>query len=58
MPKSNSQQKSTPDAGTRHQQVGAKRRGADCIAQGKDWPEGPESSRRELFLNCGIARKN
>ena len=36
MPKSNSQQKSTPDARTRHQQVGAERRGAGGIAQGKD----------------------
>ena len=49
MPKSNSQQKSTPDARTRHQQVGVKRRGAGGIAWGKDQPEGPESSRRELF---------
>ena len=24
----------------------------------KDRPEGPESSRREIFLNCGRARKN
>ena len=32
MPKSNSQQKSTPDARTRHQQVGVKRRGVDGIA--------------------------
>ena len=32
MPKSNSQQKSTPDARTRHQQVGAERRGAGGIA--------------------------
>ena len=31
-PKSNSQQKSTPDARTRHQQVGAKRRGPGGIA--------------------------
>ena len=31
VPKSNSQQKSTPDARTRHQQAGAKRRGADGI---------------------------
>ena len=32
MPKSNSQQKSTPDAHTRQQQVGAERRGAGGIA--------------------------
>ena len=31
MPKSNSQQKSTPDARTRRQQVGAERRGAGGI---------------------------
>ena len=32
MPKSNSQQKSTPEAHTRHQQIGAERRGASGIA--------------------------
>ena len=32
MPKSNSQQKSTPDTRIRHQQVGAERRGAGGIA--------------------------
>ena len=32
MPKSNSRQKSTPDASIRHQQVGAERRGAGGIA--------------------------
>ena len=32
MPKSNSQQKSTPDAHIHHQQVGAERRGAGGIA--------------------------
>ena len=37
MPKINSQQKSTPDARLRHQQVGAERRGAGGIAQGKAW---------------------
>ena len=36
MPKRNSQQKSTPDARTRHQQVGAERRGAGGIAHGMD----------------------
>ena len=36
MPKSNSQQKSTPDARTRHQQVMEKRRGVGGIAYGKD----------------------
>ena len=36
MPKSNSQQKSTPDAHIHHQQVGAEQRGASRIAQGKD----------------------
>ena len=50
MPKSNSQQKNTPDAHTRRQQVGAERRGAGGIAKGKDRPEGPESSRREAFF--------
>ena len=37
MPKSNSQQKSTLDTRIWHQQVGAERRGAGDIAQGKDW---------------------
>ena len=32
MPKSNSQQKSTPDTRIRYQQVGAERRGAGGIA--------------------------
>ena len=32
VPKSNSQQKSTPDARIGHQQVGAERRGAGSIA--------------------------
>ena len=50
MPKSNSQQKNTPDARTRRQQVGAERRGAGGIAEGGDRPEGPESSRREAFF--------
>ena len=36
MPKSNSQQKSTPDARIRHQQVGAEPRRASGIAEGKD----------------------
>ena len=36
MPKSNSQQKSPPDARIRHQEVGAERRGAGGIAQGED----------------------
>ena len=48
MPKGNSQQKSTPDARIRHQQVEAERRGAGGIAWGKDRPEGPEGSWREL----------
>ena len=50
MPKSNSQRKSTPDARTRRQQEGAERRGAGGIPEGKDRPEGPESSRREAFV--------
>ena len=32
MPKSNSQQKSTPDARTHHQQAGVEQRGAGSIA--------------------------
>ena len=41
MPKSNSQQKSTPYACIRHQQVGAEQRGAGGIALGKDWAQLP-----------------
>ena len=36
MPKSNSQQKSTPDTRILHQQVGVKQRGVGGIAYGKD----------------------
>ena len=36
MPKSNSQQKSTPDTHIRHQEVGAERREAGGIVEGKD----------------------
>ena len=50
MPEGNSQQRGAPDARTRRQQEGAERRGAGGIAWGKDWPEGPESSRREAFF--------
>ena len=61
MPKSNSQQKSTPDTRIHHQQVGAEQRGAGGIAEGKDQPERPEGNQRELMrdsnLNCGIARE-
>ena len=48
MPKSNSQQESTPDTRIHHQQVGTERRGAGGIAQGKDRPECPEGNWREL----------
>ena len=41
MPKSNSQQKSTPDARICHQQVGAEQRGAGGIASGKDQAQMP-----------------
>ena len=37
MPKGNSQQKSTPDARTHYQQVGAEQRGVGDIAWGKSW---------------------
>ena len=39
MPKSNSQQKSTPDAGTRHQQVGAEQRGAGALLRVRTGPK-------------------
>ena len=48
MPKSNSQQKSTPDTPPYHQQVGAEQRGAGGVAWGEDRPECPEGNRREL----------
>ena len=61
MPKSNSPQKSTPYTRIHHQQVGAERKGAGGIAEGKDRAECPEGNRRELMrdsnLNCGIARE-
>ena len=61
MPKSNSQQESTPDARIRHQKAGAERRGAGSIAQGKEWAEGPEGNLRELLwdtnLNCRTAKE-
>ena len=61
MPTSNSQKKSAPDTHIHHQQVGAEQRGVDSIAQGKDWPKGPERNQREILwdsnLNCGIARE-
>ena len=49
MPKSNSQQESTPDARIRHQQVGTEQRGAGSIAEGKDRAKGPKGNRRELL---------
>ena len=50
MPKSNSQQKSTPDAHIRHQEVGAEQRGEECAAllRVRTGPECPEGNRREL----------
>ena len=60
MSKSNSQEKSTPDACISHQQMGAKRRGAGTLLRVRTGTEGPESNWRELSwdsnLNCGIAR--
>ena len=60
MPKSNSQQKSTPDTRIRHQQVGAERRGA-ALLRVRTGPESPEGNRRELLwvtnLNCGTAKE-
>ena len=63
MPKSNSQQKSTPDARTRHQQVGAKRRGAGGIAPGESAPKplaawtaeaGEDSTRRRNRIRAFV----
>ena len=51
MPNSNSQQKSSPDIGIRHQQAGVEQGGLVCI----------EGNLRELKWdsnpNCGIARE-
>ena len=61
MPKSNSQQKSTPDAHIHHQQVG--RNGEEWVAllRVRTGPECPEGNWRELMwdgnLNCGTARE-
>ena len=49
MPKSNSQRKSTPDAGIRHQQVGAEQRGAVALLRVRTRPKCPEGNRRELL---------
>ena len=46
MPKSNSQQESTPDAHIRPHLLGERSGG---IAQGKDRANGPEGNRRELL---------
>ena len=48
MPKSNSQQKSTPDARIHHQQVGEERRGAGALLRVRTGPECPEGNQREL----------
>ena len=58
MPKSNSQQKSTPDACIHHQQVGAEWRGAGGIASGPVSTDGTWGElTRDSNLNCGIARE-
>ena len=58
MPKSNPQQKSTPDACICHQQVGAERREVGSIAQGKDRAQMPwgQSEGANSNLICGTAR--
>ena len=48
MPKGNSQQKSTPDTGIHHQQVGPERRGAAALLRIRTRPECPEGNLREL----------
>ena len=61
MPKSNSQQKSTPDDHTRHRQVGAKRRGEAALLRVRTRPECPEGNlstlTRDTNLNHGIVGK-
>ena len=61
MPKSNSQQKSTPDALIRHQQVEANGEEWAALFRVRTRLECPEDNRRELTcdsnLNCGIAQK-
>ena len=61
MPKSNFQQKSTPDARIRHQQVGAEQREAAALLRVRTGPECPEDNRGELLwvtnLKCGIPRE-
>ena len=54
MPKSNSPQKSTPYTRIHHQQVGAERKGAGGIAEGKDRAECPEGNRRELMRDSNL----
>ena len=48
MLKNNSQQKSTPDAHIRHQQVGADREEGAALLRVRTRPECPEGNRREL----------
>ena len=48
MPNCNSQQRSSPDAGVHHQQVGAEQGGAGCILRVGTGPECPEENLREL----------
>ena len=49
MPKSNSQQKSTPEARTRHQQVKQDGEERAALLRVRTGPECPEGSRRELL---------
>ena len=49
MPKSNSQQKSTPDSRIRHQQVGADEEERAALLRVGTGPECPEGNRRELL---------
>ena len=63
MPKNNFQQKSTPDARIRHQQVGAERRGEEraALLKVRTRPKCPEGNWRELLwdtnLNSGTAKE-
>ena len=61
MPKNNSQQKSTPDARIRHQQVGVMGEERVALLRVRTGPECPEGNQGELTrdsnLNCGRARE-
>ena len=58
MPKSNSQQKSTPDACIRHQQVGVERRGAPALLRVRTGPKALRAIGGSFFKLWDSKREN